>query len=247
MALNQLGSEQSKHVSIEKYNALQREFAEFAYIVSHDLNAPMRHIGEFAQLLVKKTEQKVSDDEKLYVEIISSAIRNTEAMLEGMLQFSRLSTRSGEMEPVNCNEILERVRQVLATLYSADQTNYIVSELPAVYGDKGQLRQLLYHLLDNALKFRNVNVDPEIHINVESVEGMWRFRIEDNGIGVAQGMETQMFGLFKKLHPNSSYSGVGIGLTLCKKIVERHGGTIWYERKDGGSIFLFTLPQGSHS
>jgi len=221
-------------VSIEKYNKLQKDIDEFMYIFSHDFNAPLRHIREFTNLLIKKSADKLGPDEQKYAEIIEKSVKSTESMLEGLLQLSRLNTQAEDFSEVDCSELIKGIE----TSATVELTH---SSLPIVTGDKKQLSIVFNKLINNSVKFRKPDSNLKIHITHSEIDDYHQFTIQDTGIGIEPGFEEIIFTLFRKLQTNDDYPGSGVGLTVCKKIIERHGGKIWVTpSKNDGAIFNFT-------
>ncbi len=228
-------------ISREEYLNLQKEMEDFTYIVSHDFNAPLRHVREFTKLLMKKIEDKIGEDERKYVRIIDQSIQNSEQMLEGLLQISRLNTNVEPLVEVDCNKIVDNVIVSLSRQINRHDIELSISDMPTIHCYEGQMNNMFRQLMDNAIKFRNKDVKPKIAIKSSKIREGQQFWIEDNGIGVDEGYEEKIFQLFKKVYSGDDSEGNGVGLTLCKKIAEKHGGDIWFERpKKGGSVFTFT-------
>ncbi len=228
----------------QQLDDLQKEYQEYAYIISHDFGAPLRHIREFTQILINRIEHDITDDEKKYVDIILNAVEKSENMLESLLEFSRLNTLAQPFEPVDCNEILQQVISILQhRIQNTGAYITINDRLPQVNGDRTQLKKLFYHVLDNAIKFKRNDITPTITIRANTMGGMWRFSIEDNGIGINPDYEERLFTMFKQVDPYHT-SGMGIGLPICRKIVHHHDGEIHYgKNQSNGTTFYFTLPQ----
>lgn len=228
-------------VTFEEYEKLRKELEDFAYIVSHDLNAPVRHAREFSKLLISKLGGNVGEQEQQYVEYIIRATTRIENMLSGMLDYSRLNTKAESFVAVGTNHLIQAIEQSLKQKIVETHTTITYGELPDLFGDRRQLHTLFYHLLDNAIKFQPKEQKPLIHLSLVQKDNQWECRIRDNGIGVSERYRPNLFRMFKQENPDMA--GVGVGLGLCKKIVERHGGEIWYEQPNDsqGSIFAFTL------
>ena len=165
-----------------------------------------------------------------------------QTLIQDLLQFSRVGTRGKSFETVHCDSALETARLNLASALRQSGAVVTLDSLPIVQADGGQLVQLFQNLLGNALKYRNA-ATPEIHVGCREQDGFWHFSVKDNGIGIDPQFSERIFVLFQRLHGKAEYQGNGIGLAICKKIVERHGGKIWVESEaDKGSNFKFTLP-----
>lgn len=223
---------------------IAQEFKEFAYVVAHDLSAPLRGMVEFSKLL--KTEQfdALSDDGKEYISLISESGEKLQKMLGGLLDYSRLNTMGKPLSKVDCNRVLEDCRIVLKDKLEASNAKVDITALPSVMADADQLMQLFLLLVDNALTFHVPGGAPDVSVCAENNEKDWVFTIRDNGIGIEPQFHKRVFQPFQRLHTDSEYPGIGMGLTLAKKIVTRHGGQIWIDLTPPGkgSSFHFTLP-----
>lgn len=220
------------------------ELEQFAYVASHDLQEPLRMVASYTQLLAKRYGDRLDGDAKEFMEFIVDGATRMKQLIEDLLAFSRVGTRGKEFRRVECETALQRA---LANLQLAiDQSGAVVTHdpLPAVSGDDSQLVQLFQNLIGNALKFSGTEA-PRIHVGVEQRPDEWVFAVRDNGIGIDRQYFERIFIVFQRLHAKSDYPGTGIGLAICKKVVERHGGRIWVESEPGkGSVFYFSLPKG---
>jgi len=226
--------------SLEK---MTQEMNQFSYIVSHDLQAPLRTITGFMELLVKRYSDKLDDAARQYIDYAVKGTVKVQRLVFDLLEYSRLNTSIKETGEVDLNEILAEVKEK----YKADieSTGAILhcDKLPVVNASRKQMIQLFGHLLDNALKFRNESV-PDINISVKTDNDKWKFCVKDNGIGIDPAFFEKIFIVFRRLYSDESkFKGTGIGLALCKRIAELHGGAIWIESESGkGSSFYFTIP-----
>lgn len=229
--------EQAK-CGLEKSN---RELQQFARVASHDLKTPLRHVGSFSQLLAAELGDELGDDAQLYMDHVLGGVRRMEALIDGLLDLSRAQARHVAFEPVDLERCLDIVRGQLDP--SLVESGTVTSgELPTVQGDAVQLMQLLINLVTNGLKYRSER-PPRVHLSASRQAEQWQVVVEDNGIGVEHAHREQVFELFRRLHGPGEYPGSGIGLAICQRVVERHGGRIWVEgRPGGGSRFIFTLP-----
>lgn len=221
----------------------KKELEEFAYIVSHDLGAPLRHVKSFDSLLIKKLEDKITDEEREYFQYLESSVLKTESMLEALLQYSRLNTQGEEFKTFACHKL---VTSVISNFWrETDGTGAKINTLNlpgSLNGDEKQIRKLFTHLIDNALKFKRPNIKPNITISAEEKDNTWHFSIRDNGIGIPQEQCENVFTMFKQLNPDQYPSSMGCGLTFAKNIVERHGGKIWIEpNSDQGVTVQFDI------
>ncbi|NER38006.1 MAG: response regulator [Oscillatoria sp. SIO1A7] len=242
---------QEKNLLLEQLNGeLERsnsDLEQFAYIVSHDLQAPLQGIVGSADMLSWKYENVLGADGDRYVNQIVDAAFRMKNLIQDLLAYSRVGKGSLDFQPNDCQEILE---EVLSNLQAdIDASGATISyedmpDMPIAIGNKTQLIQLFQNTLSNAIKFRRPEVTPEIKIlaTLQS-DRSWLFSISDNGIGIASQNLELIFEIFQRLHKSDDYPGTGIGMTICKKIVELHGGKIWVESKlDRGTTVFFTLP-----
>ncbi|MDA1049729.1 MAG: PAS domain S-box protein [Planctomycetota bacterium] len=219
-----------------------RDLEQFAYVASHDLQEPLRSIAGYAQLLHVRLRDKLDDDTREFLTYLSDAAKRMQGLIHGLLDYARVGRDGRLFEPTDLDALLDAK---LCDLGSAIQECGAVitrDPLPTVTADPVQLGQLFQNLISNALKYRGER-RPEVHIGVEQNEEVWTFSVRDNGIGIPQEQFERIFVIFQRLHGQGEYSGLGIGLSLVKRIVDRHGGRIWVESQAGrGSTFFFTLP-----
>jgi PAS domain S-box-containing protein len=235
---------------LEQSNA---ELEQFAYVASHDLQEPLRTIASYTQLLARRYEGQLDEKADKYIHYVVDGAQRMQTLIDDLLKYSRVSTSRQELQPVDCQEVLEQaighlrvaIRQAGAEV-SLDSS---CPRLPVVQGDATQLLQLFQNLISNAIKYRQPEVKPVVKIaakpsQFKSSGGCWLFAVKDNGIGIDPQHRDRIFLIFQRLHTRGEYPGTGIGLAVCHKIVERHGGRIWVESQIGqGATFYFTLPQ----
>jgi PAS domain S-box-containing protein len=218
-----------------------QELEQFAYVASHDLQEPLRMITGYTQLLAKRYQGRLDQDADEYISYAVDGAKRMQTLINDLLAYSRVGTRGKEFTRTECEAILETT---LANLQVAIQESGAVvthDALPALICDGGQIGQLLQNLIGNAIKYRNSRA-PEIHIGCKPEDGRWLFWVKDNGIGIDAQYAERIFAIFQRLHTREEYPGTGIGLAVCKKIVDRHGGRIWVDSALGeGSTFHFTL------
>ena len=231
----------------EELTRSNSELEQFAYVASHDLQEPLRMVASYTQLLQRRYDAKLDDDAREFMAYIVDGATRMKQLIEDLLAYSRVGTKGKDFKPVSLESAL---RRALFNLRAAtEEAGAVVSNdpLPTVDADEVQLAQLFQNLIGNALKFRSASV-PRIHVGVAEGAGEWTFEVRDNGIGIEPQYYERIFMVFQRLHNKGEYPGTGIGLAICKKVVERHGGTIWVTSIPGeGSQFHFTLPKrGTH-
>ncbi len=217
------------------------ELERFAYIASHDLQEPLRTVASFTQLLKKRHGGKFDAEADEFLVLVADAAVRMFDLVNDLLAYSKLLGRGHAAGPVDTGEVCARAVQALSATIAECGAKVTIGPLPVINGIEEQISQLFYHLLANALKFRRQNVPPMISVTAERTGSAWRFAVTDNGIGV-EVCDQDVFEVFRKLHRPCDYSGTGIGLAICKRVVQRHGGAIWFDpNPDGGTIFRFTL------
>jgi light-regulated signal transduction histidine kinase (bacteriophytochrome) len=216
------------------------ELEQFAYVASHDLQEPLRMVASFTQLLGKRYRGQLDQDAHEFIDYAVDGAHRMQRLINDLLAYSRVGTRRISFEPIDCNVILRQARDNLGKALEESGAIIFQDSLPEVRGDEVQLIQLFQNLMANAIKFRGPE-PPQIHVSAKHQSQEWVFAIRDNGIGIAPEHQERIFSIFQRLHHRSEYPGTGIGLAICHKIVERHGGRIWVESREG-STFYFTLP-----
>ncbi|HYZ83976.1 MAG TPA: ATP-binding protein [Bryobacteraceae bacterium] len=218
------------------------ELRQFAYIASHDLQEPLRTVGSYAQLLAKRYGEKVGPDAEEFVKFIVEGVRRMHTLLNDMLSYSRVTER--EARPMVATDVRQVVAVALANLEASIKESgaeITIGPLPTIEMDDLQIGQVFQNLISNAIKYKGPN-PPKIHVDAHRDGDEWVFRVSDNGLGIDPRYHERIFGIFKRLH-GKEIAGTGMGLAICKKIVERHGGRIWVESEpEKGSRFYFTLP-----
>jgi PAS domain S-box-containing protein len=219
-----------------------QELEQFAYIASHDLQEPLRAVASYTQLLQQDYLDQLDESAQDYMAFIIDGATRMRQLIQALLMYSRLGTRPPEGKPTDCNAILRQVTENLQIAIAQSQATITYDSLPTVEADPTQLIQLFQNLIANAIKFCR-DRPPHIQIEAQLTENAWLFQVKDNGIGIKPKYLDRIFVIFKRLHTRREFSGTGIGLAVCKKIVERHGGRIWVESQPGvGSTFFLTLP-----
>jgi signal transduction histidine kinase len=218
------------------------ELDQFASVVSHDLQEPLRMITAYMNLLQTQYGGKLDKDADEFIGYAVDGTKRMQGLINDLLTYSRVATRGKEFAPTDCNEVVARALLNLITSINESGAQVTHDQLPTVLGDEFQLGQLFQNLIDNAIKYRGV-APAEIHVGCERDGEMWRFAVKDNGIGIEPEYAERIFVIFQRLHTRQEYPGTGVGLAICKKIVDRHRGKIWVESEPRkGSTFYFTLP-----
>ena len=231
---------QQAHEELKRSNA---ELEQFAYVASHDLQEPLRMVASYTQLLGRRYDAKLDQDAREFMSYIVDGATRMKQLIEDLLAYSRVGTKGAEFKPVASEAALRRALFNLRVAIEESSAALTHDTLPTLPADEGQLAQLFQNLIGNALKFRSASV-PRIHVGISEKENEWQFEVQDNGIGIEQQYYERIFMVFQRLHNKGEYPGTGIGLAICKKVVERHGGRIWVESRPGaGSSFYFTLPK----
>ena len=237
--------DQKRHELMLRNEELRRSneaLEQFAYVASHDLREPLRKMAGFSQLLERRYKGKLDEEADRLISYIVDGAARLQNLIADLLDFSRVGSSRAQWSVVQTATILERVMENLGVLIQESRAVITHDDLPPVRGDSSQLVQLFQNLVANALKFRGTE-PPVVHVGVRPGDDFWEFSVRDNGIGISPQYFPQIFELFKRLHSKEQYPGTGIGLAICKKVVENHGGKIWVESRPGaGSTFFFTLP-----
>jgi PAS domain S-box-containing protein len=235
--------EEKLKLAMTEFARSNAELEQFAYVASHDLQEPLRMVTSFTQLLEKRYKNKLDKDADEFIEFIVDGATRMQSMINDLLQYSRVGTRGKPFAMTDFESVLS---QALVNLKVAiEENNAIVTHdpLPILKVDSSQMVQLFQNLISNAIKFKSKEI-PRVHVSVSKKGNEWMFLVNDNGIGIAPEFFDRLFIIFQRLHSRSEYPGTGIGLAVCKKIVERHGGKIWVESEPGkGSRFYFTIPE----
>lgn len=221
------------------------DLEQFAYVASHDLKEPLRNIASYVQLLQRRYQGKLDEDADAFIGYTVEGVRRMQVIINELLAYSRIGTGPLSTSPVQTGAVVSAVLGNLkSAIAEAGAVVDVVGPLPVVMGDAGQLTSVFQNLLANALKYRRDDVRPEVKVTVAEMGAAWRFSVADNGIGIDPAYQQQIFELFKRLHTRDRFTGSGIGLAVCQRVVERHGGSIWVDSIPGqGACFHFTLPK----
>src|SRR5579859_486998 len=219
-----------------------RDLEQFAYVASHDLQEPLRMVATYTQLLAERYQGKLDQNADKYIHYAVDGAIRMQILVKDLLAFSRVGRQEAVPQPVDCNLVIKTVIANLQAAIGESGAQVLYENLPVIVADHGEMVQLFQNLLANAIKFRSA-APPVIHIVAENQKRDWLFSVTDNGIGIAPEHAEMIFVIFKGLHTHEEYPGSGIGLSICKKIVEKQGGRIWVQSQLGqGSIFHFTFP-----
>lgn len=219
-----------------------QELEHFAYVASHDLQEPLRMVTGYLELLERRYKGQLDSDADEFIEYAVDGASRMKGLINDLLAYSRVSMQSEPFEPVDCNVVLEYVLGDLRLAIEENDAVITHDSLPTIIADSAQFGQIFLNLVSNAIKFRS-DEPPAIHIGVTQADGEWLFSVRDNGIGIDPQYVERVFAIFQRLHTRKEYPGSGIGLAVCKKIVERHGGRIWLKSQPNqGTTFYFTIP-----
>ncbi len=219
-----------------------RDLEQFAYVASHDLQEPLRMVAMYTQLLAERYQGQLDDSADKYIHYAVDGALRMQALVQDLLAFSRVGRAGTDLQKTETREVVESALKNLQGAIQDSEAKISRGDLPVILADRTQMVQLFQNLIGNAIKFRGAH-PPQIQITAEREEGSWRFTVQDNGIGIAAEHVDEVFGIFTRLHTRAEYPGNGIGLAICKKIVEHHGGSIWVESQPKkGSAFRFTIP-----
>lgn len=217
------------------------ELEQFAYVISHDLQEPLRMVSSYTQLLAKHYGKKLDDDADEFIGYAVDGAKRMQMLLHDLLEYSRVGTRGKPFGLVNCEHVVEQAMANLKIAIEECGGSVTYDVLPTIMGDEGQLVRLFQNLIGNAIKFRREEA-PQVHISAQRRNNIITFTVKDNGIGIDPQHSQSIFEIFRRLHTREEYPGTGMGLAICKKIVERHGGHISVQSQPGqGSTFYFSV------
>ncbi len=241
-----LKSRQDLEKRAAELQASNAELERFAYVASHDLQEPLRMVSSFLHLLEKRMGETLDVTSRQYIDFAVDGADRMKNLIQDLLQYSRVGTSKESVSDVNCNQVMKGVTTLLTVAIAEQKATLNVRPLPVIRGVQPQIIQLFQNLVSNALKYHREDVPPVIEVGYTEQDSCYEFYVKDNGIGIDPKFFDKIFIIFQRLHNKTEYSGTGIGLSICKKIVERHGGSIRVESEPGkGSTFYFTIPKKS--
>ncbi len=241
-AMREARLRQEHQQSLDELARSNRDLEQFAYVASHDLQEPLRMVATYTQLLAERYRGKLDGDADKYIHYAVDGALRMQKLVQDLLAFSRVGRQGFALQSTDCNTVLQVALKNLETATQESGAIIEHAELPTLMADSSQLLQVFQNLIGNAIKFRGAQ-PPLIRVHAELVGKEWIFSVEDNGIGIAAEHIQSVFVVFRRLHTRAEYPGNGIGLSICKKIIEQHGGRIWIESEAGkGSSFRFALP-----
>jgi two-component system, chemotaxis family, sensor kinase Cph1 len=233
------------HGELTRSNA---ELEQFAYVASHDLQEPLRMVGSYCQLLQRRYKGKLDKDADEFIGFAVEGALRMQQMINDLLTYSRVGRAGKGLASIAIEEIVKSAVANLQAAIAESGAKVTWGELPTITGEKVQLHQLFQNLMGNAIKFRAEGRPIEVHVSAEREGDGWHFKVSDTGIGIEQQYLERIFLIFQRLHDRSKYKGTGIGLAVCRKVVEHHGGGIWVESEPGkGTTFHFTLSDDPQS
>jgi len=241
-----IGSNTDIHEQKEKEEELRRandDLQQFAYSASHDLQEPIRNVAVYSEIVAKRYDRVLDADGRQYLEFLREGGQRLARLVNDLLAYTRASVVEPVEEPVRASAALENSLASLAEAMRESEATVTHDPLPEVYMSEAHLQQIFQNLIGNALKYRNEE-RPRVHVSADARGDLWRFSVRDNGIGIDPQYKEKIFGVFKRLHHDQKFSGTGIGLAICQRVVERYGGRIWVESELGkGAAFFFTVPR----
>lgn len=239
-------SERARLQTVEELERSNAELQQFAYVASHDLQEPLRMVASYVQLLERRYKGRMDEDADEFIYYAVDGSRRMQQLIGDLLAYSRVGARGREAQQVDTSKIVEEALKNLEMAIAEADAVIELGELPVVKGEAVSLGQVFQNLIGNAVKFRAPNRRPLVRVGARKEARQWVFSVADNGIGIAPEYRQRVFLIFQRLHPRTEYPGTGIGLAVCRKIIEGLGGNIWIESTEGaGSTFLFTIPIGA--
>ena len=243
-------SEAQREKLVERLSDSNEELERFAFVCSHDLQEPLRMIRSFSERLDVHLKDKIKGDKKAqkYLHFVTDGAMRSQELIHDILSYSSVNSDTSNLEHVDLNALVQVIQTTMCAEQKTIPQNISWDKLPSVMGNKTQLYQLLQNLINNGLKYQKANATPKVHVGLTDSGDEWIISVRDNGIGMNEKHLSKIFEVFQRLHRRSEYAGTGIGLSICRKVIERHGGKIWVESEiDHGSTFFFSLPKSENS
>jgi PAS domain S-box-containing protein len=235
-------AEEALRQAVGELKRSNQDLEQFAYVASHDLQEPLRQVRAFVSLLQTRHADKLDGKAAEYFQFVCDGAARMSSLVQGLLDYARVGSNQKRHEPASCQMALDEASANLRASIDESHARITHDDLPTVMAEPTQLEQLFQNLIGNAIKFHRDGVPPQVHVGCRRDGQEWVLSVRDNGIGIAPEYREQVFMIFQRLHGRGKYPGTGIGLAICKKIVERHGGKMWVESKPGeGSTFCLTL------
>ena len=234
-----------KNIELRKYIDSNLQLENFAYVASHDMKEPLRNIGNFTQLLHRRYHHLMDEDGKEFIDYIIKGVKSMNLLIDDLLSYSRVNSEDYDLESADKETVISSIKYNVNKALKERNATLTIKKFPdTIRVNKTMCVQLFQNLIINGIKFTPSDIRPQIVIDTLDKGEYWQFSVQDNGIGIAPEYHERIFILFKKLHNKTEYKGTGIGLSICKKIVEKHGGKIWVESEKGrGATFYFTIPK----
>jgi len=231
-------------ITMQNLERSNNELEQFAYVASHDLQEPLRMVSSFTQLLERRYKDKLDQDANDFIQYAVDGANRMQKLINDLLDYSRITSRGKDFSKVDISQVLGQTISTLQQLIIENTALITNEDLPELKADESQIIRVFQNLIENAIKFKKKSELPKIHISCKKKEGFYEFTVRDNGIGMNMQFHDRVFTIFQRLHTKEEYPGTGIGLSICKHIVERHGGKIWFESKENeGTTFYFTLKE----
>jgi light-regulated signal transduction histidine kinase (bacteriophytochrome) len=222
---------------------IEAELSDYARAVSHDLSEPLRTVSSYVQLLEQRYHDQLDEDATEFIGFTVDAVKRMRLLLADLLALATIGASGRAFSEVDTAKVVDEVTHDLATGIAEAGAVVKVGNLPIVTANRREIGMLFQNLIGNALKFRSAERSPAVNVSAVAEDGATRFAVADNGVGIDPVHQERVFGVFRRLHPPGEYPGTGIGLAICKKVIDRHGGRIWVEsHRDEGSTFYFTIP-----
>jgi light-regulated signal transduction histidine kinase (bacteriophytochrome) len=233
-----------KEKRVAELKTAVEELEQFVYVASHDLQEPLRMVSSYTQLLERRYKDKLDDDARDFIFYAVDGATRMQKLINDLLQYSRITTHAKTYQQVDTASIMGQVISNLQLLIEENTAIITNDDLPVIRAEETQMVQVFQNLIGNAIKFRKKSEYPRIHVSCTRKNNLYEFSVRDNGIGIDMQYQERVFIIFQRLYSAKDYAGTGIGLSINKRIINRHGGTIWFESKENeGTTFYFTIPE----